>query len=97
MQADGTFPAYTEETETEYYVDNYDLNNGEFFSFSSSGSHSKNNVLLQPGETQTVTVAFLVDADQLDELYLVPAPHGYELSEEVTQSPILQVASALNR
>jgi len=54
-------------------------------------------VLLQPGETQAVTVAFLVDADQLDELYLVPAPHGYELSEEVTQSPILQVASALNR
>lgn len=97
MQADGTFPAYTEETETEYYVDNYDLNNGEFFSFASSGSHSKNNVLLQPGETQTVTVAFAVDADQLDELYLVPAPHGYELSEEVTQSPILQVASALNR
>lgn len=98
MQADGTFPAYTEEAETEYYVDSCDLNmTGEFFSFSSSGSHSKNNVLLQPGETQTVTVAFVVDADQLDELYLVPAPHGYELPEEVTQSPILQVSSALNR
>ena len=79
-------------------MDSCDLNlTGELFSFASSGSHSKNNVLLQPGETQTVTVAFLVDADQLDELYLVPAPHGYELSEEVTQSPILQVASALNR
>ncbi|MDD6430823.1 MAG: hypothetical protein PUF96_06455, partial [Ruminococcus sp.] len=98
MQADGTFPAYTAEAEPEYSVDSCDLNlTGEFFSFASSGSHSKNNVLLQPGETQTVTVAFLVDADQLDELYLVPAPHGYELSEEVTQSPILQVASALNR
>ena len=79
MQADGTFPAYTAEAETEYSVDSCDLNlTGEFFSFASSGSHSKNNVLLQPGETQTVTVAFLVDADQLDELYLVPAPHGYE-------------------
>lgn len=98
MQADGTFPAYTAEAEREYSVDSCDLNiTGEFFSFASSGSHSKNNVLLQPGETQTVTVAFLVDADQLDELYLVPSPHGYELPEEVTQSPILQVASALNR
>lgn len=97
MQADGTFPAYTEETETEYHVDSSDLNiTGEFFSFSSSGEHRKNNVLLQPGETQTVTVAFVVDADQLDELYLVPAPHGYELPEEVAQSPILRVASALN-
>ena len=40
-------------------------------SFSTSHSNSKNNLTdLAPGESAEVTLAFLVDADKMDNLYL---------------------------
>lgn len=47
-----------------------DLKYGEFFLFTTDRDHSKNNITnVAPGETVEATVAFLMDADELQDLY----------------------------
>lgn len=44
---------------------------GEFFLFSTDREHSKNNITnVAPGESVDATVAFLMDADEVQNLYL---------------------------
>lgn len=47
-----------------------DLKYGEFFLFTTDRDHSKNNITnVAPGESVEATVAFLMDADELQDLY----------------------------
>lgn len=57
---------------------------GMAFSFATNHSYQKNNLTaLQPGESADVTLAFLIDEDALDNLYLNLIPSSRELTEEL--------------
>ncbi len=77
-----------EETEESYYTDSCKgLKTDDMaFSFATDHEFSKNNLTqLAAGESAEVTLAFLVDADQTDGMYLNILPYGYGLTEDLNK------------
>lgn len=94
MEEDGTLLRYAQETEGQFYEDSCDLNydGSEFFLFGTENEHSKNNLLLDAGEQAEVVVAFVVNAEDLDKMYLMADPTGSREAEEIAMgSPVLDL------
>lgn len=94
MEEDGTLLRYTQETEEQFYDDSCVLNYGgsEFFLFATESEHTKNNLLLDAGEQAEVVVAFVVNAENLEQMYLMAEPTGREEAEEIAMgSPVLDL------
>lgn len=85
----------TPETEDSYCTDSCrELKSDDMaFSFASDHEFSKNNLTqLAAGESAEVTLAFLVDADQTDGMYLNILPAGHELAEDLNAGcPAIQL------
>lgn len=94
MKEDGTLLRYTQETEEQFYNDSCDLNydGSEFFLFGTESKHTKNNLLLDAGEQAEAVVAFVVNAEDLDQMYLMAEPTGCGEAEEIAMgSPVLDL------
>lgn len=94
MEEDGTLLRYTQETEEQFYHDSCDLNydGSEFFLFGTESKHTKNNLLLDAGEQAEAVVAFVVNAEDLDQMYLMAEPTGSGEAEEIAMgSPVLDL------
>jgi len=69
---------------------NYD--GSEFFLFGTESKHTKNNLLLDAGEQAEAVVAFVVNAEDLDQMYLMAEPTGSGEAEEIAMgSPVLDL------
>ena len=94
MEEDGTLLRYTQETKEQFYNDSCDLNydGSEFFLFGTESKHTKNNLLLDAGEQAEAVVAFVVNAEDLDQMYLMAEPTGSGEAEEIAMgSPVLDL------
>ncbi len=94
MEEDGTLLRYMQETEGVFYDDSCDLNydGREFFLFGTESEHSKNNLILEAGEQAEAVVAFVLNAEDLDNLYLMAEPTGREEAEEIAiGSPVIDL------
>lgn len=85
---DGNILNYTQESEDMYYNESmHDLKVDDMmFSISTDYAMSKNN--LEPfkaGDTVNVQIAFLVNTEDLPDLYLMLQPTGVDIGEEVSR------------
>lgn len=88
IDKDGNILNYTYESEDMYYTDSmHDLQVDDMmFSISTDHVMSKNN--LEPfkaGDTANLQIAFLVNTDDLENLYLMLEPTGVDISEEISR------------
>lgn len=93
MEEDGTLLRYTQDTEEQFYDDSCNLGyDGGSFLFETEGEHFKNNLLLKAGESADVVLAFVVNTEDLDKMYLMADPTGREEAEEISiGSPVLDL------
>lgn len=94
MEEDGTLLRYTRDTVEQFCNDSCDLNydGSEFFLFGTESKHTKNNLLLEAGEQAEAVVAFVVNAEDLDKMYLMANPTGRGEAEEIAMgSPVLDL------
>lgn len=76
--------------DAEYFADSLHRLKSSF-SFRCSGEHEKNNILLAPGESQEVQLAFLVDAQRLGNLYLHLTHNGTIAEDAEAGYPMLDL------
>lgn len=93
MEEDGTLLRYTQDTEEQFYDDSCELGyDGGSFLFETEGEHFKNNLLLKAGESADVVLAFVVNTEDLDKMYLMADPTGSGEAEEIAMgSPVLDL------
>jgi hypothetical protein len=90
-----TYPYLKYDTDDIFHTDSNSLlkEDSMAFSFYTNHESSKNNITdLKSGQSADVTLAFLVDENSLDDLYLKVLYNGNEISEESkTGSPVVKV------
>lgn len=86
IQNGDTLVQYKNDADNTYSIDSNDYlkMDSTAFSFFTNHSYRKNNLTsLAPGESAAVTLAFLVDADSMDNLYLNIQPLGHDLADDL--------------